>query len=299
MNVFKGQNLLEFSERFKTDDNCKEYLSTIKWKNGFECVKCSNKTSQIRKNFARTCNQCSHTETASANTLFHKVKFGLRKAFFICFEMSTTTKSLSASYMGVRFGVTEKTARLFMHKVREAMKSSENHPMDGTVHIDEFVVGGREKGKVGRSYNSKKKKVVTAVELTNKGKIKRMYALKIDNFSAKELEKIFDKHIDQNAKVTTDKWKGYRPLFEDYHITQIESNGGKNFIALHTMVHQVKSWIRTTYSWVIDFNINRYLDEFCYRLNRSRSKVNIFNNLIERMVNSDKIYQKKLYARNY
>ena len=72
--------------------------------------------------------------------------------------MSTTTKSLSASNMGVRFGVTEKTARLFMHKVSEAMKSSENHPMDGTVHIDGFVVGGREKGKVGRSYNSKKRR---------------------------------------------------------------------------------------------------------------------------------------------
>ena len=56
--------------------------------------------------------------------------------------------------MGVRFGVTEKTARLFMHKVREAMKSSEGHPMDGNVHVDEFVVGGKEKGKVGRSYNS-------------------------------------------------------------------------------------------------------------------------------------------------
>jgi transposase-like protein len=294
MDIFKGQNLIEFSEHFKTDDNCKEYLAGIKWKNGFECVKFSNKTSQIRKNFARTCNKCSHTETAPSNTLFHKVKFGLRKAFFICFEMSTTTKSLSASYMGVRFGVTEKTARLFMHKIREAMKSSENHPMDGTIHIDEFVVGGREKGKVGRSYNSKKKKIVTALELTDKGKIKRMYALKIDNFSAKELEKIFDKHIDENAKITTDLWKGYRPLFKDYDITQIKSNNGRNFIALHTMIHQIKSWIRTTYSWVSDFNINRYLDEFCYRLNRYRSKVNIFNNLIERMVRSDKVYQNKI-----
>tara|TARA_B100001059_G_C17686681_1_gene502705 strand:+ start:63 stop:956 length:894 start_codon:yes stop_codon:yes gene_type:complete len=291
MDIFQGQNLLEFSEHFKTDDNCKEYLANIKWKNGFECIKCGHRASQIRKNFSRTCNKCSHTETAPSNTLFHKVKFGLRKAFFICFEMSTTTKSLSASYMGVRFGVTEKTARLFMHKVREAMKSSENHPMDGTVHIDEFVVGGREKGKVGRSYNSKKKKVVTALELTDKGKIKRMYALKIDNFSSNELEKIFEKHIDQNATITTDLWRGYRPLFEDYNITQIESNNGKNFIALHTMIHQIKSWIRTTYSWVSDFNINRYLDEFCYRLNRSRSKVNIFNNLIQRMVYSDKIYQ--------
>lgn len=294
MELFKGQNLLDFSERFKTDEDCKEYLAHIKWNDGFKCVKCNHPASQIRKNFGRTCNKCSHTETAPANTLFHKVKFGLRKAFFICFEMSTTTKSLSASYMGVRFGVTEKTARLFMHKVREAMKSSENHPMDGNVHIDEFVVGGKEKGKVGRSYNSKKKKVVTAVELTDKGKIKRMYAVKIDNFSSKELEKIFEKHIDNKAAVTTDLWRGYRPLFKDYDITQIESNNGRNFIALHTMIHQVKSWIRTTYSWVSDFNIDRYLDEFCYRINRSRSKVNIFNNLIERMVKSDKIYQTEI-----
>jgi hypothetical protein len=40
-----------------------------------------------------------------ANTLFHKVKFGLRKAFFICFEMTTTPKNISASQMAVRFGV--------------------------------------------------------------------------------------------------------------------------------------------------------------------------------------------------
>jgi len=30
MDVFKGQNLLEFSDRFKTDEDCKEYLAQIK-----------------------------------------------------------------------------------------------------------------------------------------------------------------------------------------------------------------------------------------------------------------------------
>jgi len=111
MKLFKGQNLLEFAERFKTDNNCKEYLSAIKWEESFMCVKCGHPSSQIRKDYSRTCNKCSHTETATANTLFHKVKFGVRKAFFMCFEMSTSTKSLSANYMGVRYGVTAKTAR--------------------------------------------------------------------------------------------------------------------------------------------------------------------------------------------
>ncbi len=294
MKLYKGQNLLEFAERFKTDSDCIEYLAHMKWSESYACLKCGHKASQTRSNFSRVCNKCSHIESATANTLFHKVKFGVRKAFFICFEMTTTTKSLSASYVAERFGVTEKTARLFMHKVREAMKSSGQHPIDGTVHIDEFVIGGKEKGKVGRSYDSKKKKIVCAVELTEEGKVKRMYSMKIENYSAKELKKMFEAHISTDASVTTDLWKGYRPLMKEYNISQIKSDNGLNFKALHTMVHQIKSWIRTTYSWVSESNINRYLDEFCYRINRSQMKENIFNNIIRRMVVADKIYQSKL-----
>jgi hypothetical protein len=42
MNIFKGQNLLDFAERFKTDLDFKEYLGEIKWKDGYSCRKCSN-----------------------------------------------------------------------------------------------------------------------------------------------------------------------------------------------------------------------------------------------------------------
>ena len=160
MDIFKGQNLLKFTERFKTDEDCKLYLSQIKWENGCNCRKCGHTAFQIRKDYSRTCNKCSDTESTTADTLFHKLKFSLRAAFFICFEMSTTTKSLSASQAGVRYGVTEKTARLFMHKIREAMKSSGKNPIDGVVHINKFVLGGKENGKVGGSYDSKKKKTV-------------------------------------------------------------------------------------------------------------------------------------------
>ncbi len=294
MELFKGKNLLEFAERFNSELECKEYLANFKWKDLFTCTKCCHGRCQKRKDHSRTCNICSHTESATANTLFHKVKFGLRKAFFICFEMSTSTKSLSAKYLSERYGVTERTARLFMHKVREAMKSSEKYPMDGEVEVDEFVVGGHEKGKVGRSYDAKKKKAVCAVEYTNEGKVKRIYAMRIENFSAQELRKLFEKHIGEKATVTTDGWKGYRPLMKNYNISQIASSGGMNFQKLHTMIHQIKSWIRTTYSWVSEYNIDRYFAEFCYRINRSQSKNNIFNNLVDRMVKADKIYHSKL-----
>ena len=80
-------------------------------------------------------------------------------------------------YVAKRYEINRKTAMNFMHKVREAMKSSENHPMQGEVHVDEFVVGGQEAGHTGRSYGGNKKKVVCAVELTEEGKVKRLYAL--------------------------------------------------------------------------------------------------------------------------
>ncbi|MGO2103533.1 MAG: IS1595 family transposase [Psychroflexus halocasei] len=296
MDIFKGQNLLEFADRFKTDRDCKQYLASIKSKSGFKCTRCNHNACQLRKDFAIQCNICRHIESATAETLFHKVKFGVRKAFFICFEMATTTKSLSASYMAVRYGITEKTARLFMLKVREAMASSGNNPMDGDVHVDEFVLGGRDEGKTGRSYDGKKKKAITAVQLTEEGKVRRMYAMKIDDFSAHSLQYIFVNHISREAKVTTDKWRGYRPISKAYNITQIESNKGMNFKAIHTMIHQIKSWIRTTYSWVSDKNLNRYFNEFCFRINRSQSKATIFNNLITKMVKGEIIYQSKLIS---
>ena len=105
---------------------------------------------------------------------------------------------------------------------------------------------------------------------------------------------MFEKHIDISAKVTTYKWKGYNPIAKDYDLTQILSDKGSNCKALHVMIHQVTSWIRTTYSWVSEKNSNRYFHVFCYQINRSQSKDTIFNNLIKRMVKSDNSIHQKI-----
>ena len=51
MELFKGQSLLEFTERFKTDLDCEEYLASLKWKDGYCCRKCGHKKYQVRKDF--------------------------------------------------------------------------------------------------------------------------------------------------------------------------------------------------------------------------------------------------------
>jgi transposase-like protein len=298
MELFKGENFMEFSERFSSDDICKQYLADIKWNNGFICKKCGCNKFTNRDDLTRTCTYCKQNESPTAHTAFHNVKFGIKKAFFITFEVVNSTKSISAKQMAIRYGISRKTAWLFMHKIRKVMKSSEKNPMDGNVQVDEFTIGGKEKGKQGRSYATKKKKIVASVELTEEGAIKRVYALKIDDYSSKSLSKIFEKHISSVAQISTDNWKGYRPLKKDYNITQSDSNDGQSMPQMHIIIHQIKSWLRTIHSWVHPEHINSYLDEFSFRINRSIYKQTIFHKIMERVVQGEHFSYKAIIVAN-
>jgi transposase-like protein len=282
---FTGENIVKFADQFTDDLKCHAYLADMKWSNGYVCVKCGHTKFTVRKkNLARDCNLCHHIESPTAGTVFHKLRFGMRKAFGIIFEMSATTKGLSASQVSKRYGISRQTAWAFMHRVRIAMQSSKKHPIVGQVQVDEFVFGGKETLKQGRSRDSKKKKIVGAVELTNTGKVKRTYFKMIEDYSSKSLKKIFEAHISQGAKVVTDQWKGYIPLKKRYNIEQRYSDNGGSMKQLHTLIHQLKSWLRSTYSWVHKGHIEKYLDEYSYRINRSIFKETIFDNLIKRMI---------------
>jgi hypothetical protein len=59
-------------------------------------------------------------------------------------------------------------------------------------------------------------------------------------------------------------------------------------LKLYTHIQQVKTWIKTTYL-VSEGNVERYFNEFCYRINRSQNKETIFHNPINRMIITDKI----------
>jgi len=287
---FEGENILEFTDMFPDDRSCLAYLSEQKWADGFKCKKCGhNKFTVRKKNLARDCNRCHHVESPTAGTLFHRVRFGIRKAFGIVFEMSATTKGLSSSQVAKRYGISRTTAWSFMHKVRSGMKSSKAHPLSGDVQVDEFVFGGKENLKQGRSTDSKKKKIIGAVELTGEGKVKRVYFNKIDDYSSKSLSSIFDNHISEKAHVLTDKWTGYVPISKRFNIEQKYSDKGGSMKQMHTIIHQLKSWLRSTYSWVHEEHIEKYLDEFSYRINRSIYKQTIFHNLILRMINAQPI----------
>ena len=284
--LFTGQNEIEFHKRFSEKAACMNYLMDLKWGKGFVCPHCGCiKESNCNLLYSKRCSKCNRIISATANTLFHQVKFDINKAFLIIFKMSATTKSISAEQLAKTVGVNRKTALLFQQKVRLAMQSSEKYPLTGQVEVDETFIGEKDEA-VGRSTETKSL-IAVAIEKNGASGVKRMYARKIDNASAVQLKTIFDKHIATDANILTDKWTGYSPLKEIYNITQEKSQPDKNFKVMHRCIQQLKSWIRGIHHSISPAYLQGYLDEFCYRINRSIHKENIFNNLLCRMMEGD------------
>ncbi len=122
---FTGENILEFSERITDNKSCLAYRSELKWADGFICTKCEPIKFTVRKaNFARDCNRCHHIESPTARTYLHKLRFGLRKAFGIIFEMSATTKSLSFSQIARHYGISQTTSWTFIRQLKSWLRTT-------------------------------------------------------------------------------------------------------------------------------------------------------------------------------
>ena len=68
MELFKGQSLLEFTERFKTDLDCEEYLASLKQEDGiFTASKIHNlkeyTITQIRQNRRKITEEITNKKT--------------------------------------------------------------------------------------------------------------------------------------------------------------------------------------------------------------------------------------------
>lgn len=288
-NIFIGVNSITFNRTFQSDDYCYGYLSDIKWEDGYICKKCGNtKYCKGVKPYSRRCIKCRYDESPTAGTMFDKCKFSLLTAFHIVFKIGTKKKGMSSLELSNEFELRQMTCWSFKSKIQQAMQSSKQYPLGDVVCVDEFFIGGEEKGVRGRQ-SGKKKLVVVAVEIVGKKKggvgVGRAYAWVIPNASSKSFKPFFNAHISKNARVITDEWTGYIPLKADYpNLEQVKSNKGKGLPELHNHIMNLKGWLRGIHHHCSKEYLQGYLDEYHYRCNRRTHTGSIFDNLIRRMV---------------
>lgn len=164
------ETLAEFTDKFGSDEACREYLIQQRWPDGFKCPRCGHdKATHLKKYDRWTCRKCLHQTTLTAETALRGTHKALKTWFLGMYLVTTSKGGISAFELKRQLGLgSYQTAWTWLKKLRAAMVDPARKPLEGEVEVDESYVGGKEKGVRGR-LTKKKAIVACAVENTEKG----------------------------------------------------------------------------------------------------------------------------------
>ena len=283
--------MLEFEQRFATEEACQEYLCQIRWPEGFICPHCGDRKFWSSKLDRYRCSHCEHRVSVKAGTIFQDSRIPLRLWFRAIWQVVTQKNGISALRLKRVLGLKSyQTTWLMMHKLRKAMIRPGREQLVGPVQVDETYVGGPRPGKRGRGAAGKTL-VLVAVE-DRDGRPGRIRLHKVKSASGASLIPAVKESIQLKSEIRTDGWEGYNGLFScGYTRTIIRETAavGKNLLPLANRVTSLlKRWLIGTHQGKPSpSHLDYYLDEFVFRFNRrtSRSRGLLFYRLIEQAVN--------------
>jgi len=290
--------VIDFQDRFSTEEACYEYLRLLRWPDGFVCPHCFYTDAWKVKRAMYRCKGCKGDVSLTTGTIFQGTRKPLRLWFQAMWYAVDQKHGVSALGLQRILGLKSYgTAWAWMHKLRTAMVRPGRDRLRGLVEVDETLIGGPKPGKRGRGASGKVL-VLVAVEDregTKQKGIGRIRLKVITEASGPTLEKAVSEMVEPGSRVRTDGWTGYNGL---------EEKGYKHVIVQHEeeeprfdptpLVHRVASLLKR---WLLGIHHGRveashlhyYLDEFTFRFNRrrARSRGKLFYELIRQalMVN--------------
>lgn len=296
MNEDYPGTLLAFEARFGTEQACREYLTRLRWSEGFVCPRCGPSRAWRATRGRLICGMCRHQTSGTAGTIFQDSHTPLRIWFRAIWQV--TSQKTGANALGLQrvLGLgSYQTAWTMLHKLRRAMVRPGRDRLRGRVEVDEIYVGGHEAGREGRTAETKCL-VAVAAEEDGRG-IGRIRMTRIPNARKATLHRFIKEAITPGSVVHTDGWTSYGGLEAKGYRHEVTSLQGRpKDTALESMprVHRVSSllkrWLLGTHQGAVrPKHLDYYLDEFTFRFNRrtSRSRGKLFYRLVQQAVQVD------------
>lgn len=292
--------LLEFQDRFGTEEACHAYLVECRWPDGFRCQKCGQDRSYARKDRRATeCAGCGRLSSVTAGTVLHKSKVSLRAWLWAAWLLVSSKGGISALELSRQLGLSYETAFTMLHKLRRAMVAPDREPLRGRIEMDETYVGGPQSGPRGRGALGKTL-VVGAVEC--RGKVPRRIRLRvIERADRATLHAFAREVVEPGSTLVTDGHQGYDELRGYRHRRQIVGQDGVTkeevLPRFHMAIGNLKAWLTGTHHGAITArHLQAYLDEFAFRYNRRRNLGAAFQRLLGLVPQVGTLTYEALYA---
>lgn len=267
----------EFTHRFSTEKDCREYLYGLRFQNGFVCPKCGHTKAWPIGGTLYECAECGRQTSVIAGTIFQDTRKPLREWFTAIWWITTQKNGASAQGLQQVLGLKSyKTAWAWLHKIRTAMVVSDRRKLSGTVETDETYLGGSEKG--GKRGRGSENKAIVAIAVEVQGKLLGRIRMNIiDDVTSGSLRGFIKETIELGATLITDAWNGYSGIeTEGYSREIINQSNAENdeemLPHVHMIVSLLKRWLLGTHQGAVSRkHLQAYLDEFVFRFNRRKS----------------------------
>ena len=296
------KTVVEFRDQFATEEACRDYVSALRWPNGFLCPECQNSKGWQMKRDLYWCGNCGWQVSVTAGTLFHDTHKPLRLWFEAMWYVTNQKSGVSALGLQRVLGLgSYHTAWNWLHKLRRAMVRPGRDRLGGVIEVDEIFIGGERPGKRGRGAAGKALVVVAAQE-AEKG-IGRIRLRRVQDAAGESLEPAVWEMIEPGSTVRTDAWRGYNGLTElgyQHEIVRKDPELGDNLLPLANRVASLlKRWLLGTHQGAAQHShLEYYLDEFTFRFNRrtSKSRGLLFYRLLSQAVDLGPVLETQLKA---
>jgi transposase-like protein len=285
MNQPRILSLLEFQDRFNTEESCQQHLFQLKWSQGFVCPKCSHKEYYfVSTRRLYQCKQCRYQASLTANTVMHRTRTPLRIWFWMIYLLGQDKRGKSSLSLSKELNIHYSKAWAMAHKIRTAMSERDAaYKLAGLVEVDESYFGGpKHGGKKGRG--TAKAKALIEVSLTRTGKPKYAKIQIVNTFERETIHKTIKSYVAQGSTLQTDGYQVYARVYQQGYARKafvVKNMTASDFQKwLHIIIGNAKTFIQGTYHGLGEKHLQSYLDEFCYRFNRRFLEPQLFNRLL-------------------
>jgi transposase-like protein len=266
-----------YEPRFTNADEARKHLERIQWPNGPVCPHCkSANATRLEGKKHRPglvqCNDCREQFTVTVGTVFERSKVPLNKWLLATHLMCASKKGVSAHQLHRMLGVTYKTAWFMAHRIREAMKPTDNDPLGGPGHdveADETYFGKDKTAPKSRLAIRNMNKIISLVDRTTGRASSVVFpaALTADNISG-----LLFTRVDRASRLITDEAHHYKTPGASFASHQTINHAAKEYARGDVTTNTVEGFfgifkrgMKGIYQHCGQQHLGRYITEFDFR----------------------------------